>query len=150
MTWASQGPRDPHGCWRPGVSGNPKGRPRGSKDRRPRRRPDPERATEWTEQDWHVFYRRIFREAQGVPDEKHGAAFAECTALWLLLNPPAHRPGLCPKCGRGFNAPRSSLNGAPIRVDGARVHWVCLPWFLWARHDAAKAALERLGIRGGA
>ena len=115
MTWASQGPRDPHGCWRPGVSGNPKGRPRGSKDRRPRRRPDPERATEWTEQDWHVFYRRIFQEAQGVPDEKHGAAFA-----------------------------------APIRVDGAWVHWVCLPWFLWARHDAAKAALERLGIRGGA
>jgi hypothetical protein len=138
VTEASQAVRQTNGRWRRGVSGNPKGRPRGSKNRRPRRRADPERAAEWTGHDWRVFYGRAFQEAQGMPDEKHGAALAECTALWLLLNPPRQRPGLCAQCGKTLNPPLSSVNGAPIRFDGAWVHWSCQPWFSRARWDAGQ------------
>jgi hypothetical protein len=117
------------------------------KNRNPRRRAgDRERLAEWTEFDWHVFYRRTFQSAVGMPAEKHGAAVAECTALWLLINPPVQRAGLCPHCGKALDLPSSSVNGAPIRVDGAWVHWACLPWFSRARWDTAKAALQPLGI----
>ena len=150
VTHVEQTERD-RGRWRRGVSGNRLGRPRGAKDRTPRRRAgDRERAAEWTPSDWRVFYRRTFQEAEGVPGEKHGAAYAECTALWLLLNPPAQRPGLCAHCGKVLDVPVSSVNAAPIRVDGAWVHWVCLPWFSRARWDTAKMALQRLGISGQA
>src|SRR5262249_36522112 len=139
--------RDQHGRWPRGVSGNPVGRPRGSKNRIPRRRAgDRERLAEWTEHDWRVFYRRTFQSAGGMPAEKHGAAFTECTALWVLLNPPPQRPGLCAHCVKSLDLPLSSVNGAPIRFDGAWVHWSCLPWFSRTRWDAAKAALTRLGI----
>jgi hypothetical protein len=151
VTHVEQFARDQHGRWRRGVSGNPTGRPPGSKNRAPRRRVgDRERAAEWTVSDWQVFYRRTFQSAVGEPTEKHGAAFAECMALWLLLNPPAQRPGLCAHCGKVLDVPVSSVNAAPIRVDGAWVHWVCLPWFSRARWDAAKNALWRLGITGNA
>ena len=142
--------RETNGRWSRGVSGNPSGRPRGSKNRRPRRRADPERAAVWTEQDWSVFYRHAFQEADGRPDEKHGAAFGECTALWLLLNPPRQRPGLCAHCGKTLDPPTSTINNAPIMANGAWLHWSCLPWFLRARWDTAKAGLARLGIAVGA
>ena len=44
--------------------------------------------------------------------------------------------------------PMSTVNAAPIRADGAWVHWGCLPWFLRARWDAARAGLQQLGIGG--
>ena len=69
MTYVEQTERDYHGRWRRGVSGNPVGRPRGSKNRQPRRRADQERAAEWTPSDWRVFYRRTFQEAEGVLGE---------------------------------------------------------------------------------
>ena len=47
MTHVEQAERDAHGRWRRG-SGNPAGRPRGAKNRRPRRRAgDRERVAEW-------------------------------------------------------------------------------------------------------
>ena len=150
MTHAEQfALRNQDGRWRRGVSGNPIGRPPGSKNRTPRRRAgDRERAAEWTKHDWRVFYRRTFQSAPGGTAEKHGAAFAECTAMWLLINPPAQRPGLCAHCGKTLDVPLSTVNGAPIRVDGAWVHWACLPWFSRARWDTAKAALQWLGVTG--
>ena len=150
MTHVEQFARDQTGRWRRGVSGNSMGRPRGSKNRHPRRRADQERAAEWTPSDWRVFYRRTFQDAEGRLDEKHGAAFAECTALWLLLNRPPQRPGLCAHCTKALDLPLRSVNGAPIPFDGAWVHWICLPWFSRARWDAAKGALQRLGITGDA
>src|SRR5262249_46940109 len=96
------------------------------------------------------FYRRTFQEAHGWPDEKHRAAHAECVALWLLLHPPTQRPGLCAQCNRELDVPRSSVNHAPARYDGAWVHWSCLPFFLRARWDAAKEALQQLGVIGNA
>ena len=146
MTQVEQTVRDQHGRWLRGVSGHP-GRRRGAKDRTPRRRAgDRERAAEWSEHDWRVFYRRMFQDTDGGPAEKHAAASAECTALWLLLNRAPQMPGLCAHCGKTLDVPLSSVNGAPIRVDGAWVHWACLPWFSRARWDAAKMALQRLGI----
>jgi hypothetical protein len=68
-------------------------------------------------------------------------------ALWLLLNPPVQRAGLCAQCVKSLDLPMSTVNGAPVRADGAWLHWACLPWFLRARWDAAKVGLERLGIR---
>jgi hypothetical protein len=139
--------RDAGGRWRPGASGNPRGRPKGSKDRGPRRQPgDRTRAVDWSAADWRVFYRLNYEKAAGNPEEKRGAAIVECTGLWLLLNPPPHRLGLCSRCGKGLDVARSSVNSAPIRADGVWVHWACLPWFLRSRWDAAKAALERLGL----
>jgi hypothetical protein len=101
---------------------------------------------EWTEHDWRVFYRRTFQSALGGPAEKHASASSECMALWLLLNPPPQRAGLCARCDKTLDMAQSSVNGAPIRVDGAWVHWACLPWFLRSRWDLAKWALQRLGI----
>jgi hypothetical protein len=148
VTHVEQFARDQTGRWRRGVSGNPAGRPLGSKNRTPRRRAgDRERVAEWTEHDWRVFYRRTFQDAEGRLDEKHGAAFAECTALWLLLNRPPQRPGLCAHCTKALDLPVSSVNGAPIRVDGVWIHWACLPWFCRTQWDRAKAALQqRLGV----
>jgi len=133
-----------------GSSPNPKGRPRGSKNRTYRRQADQARAAKWTAHDWRVFYQRTFQQAQGEQHEKHGAAWVECTALWLLLNPPPQQTGLCGSCSKLLDVPGSSITGAPIRVDGAWVHWGCLPWFCRARWDSAKEALWRLGITGNA
>jgi hypothetical protein len=138
--------RDQFGRWRKGQSGNLKGRTPGSKNRSYHRRADPERAAKWTDYDWRVFYQRTFQQAQGEQHEKHGAAWAECTALWLLLNPPPQRPGLCAHCGKPLDIPLSSVSGAPIRIDGAWVHWGCLPWFSRARWDSARGGLRQLGI----
>ena len=150
MTYVEQTERDYRGRWRRGVSGNPVGRPRGSKNRHPRRRADQERAAEWTPSDWRVFYRRTFQEAEGVLGEKHGAAWAQCMAFWLVLNPALQQAGLCGYCSKPLDVPLSSISGAPIRIDGAWVHWGCLPWFSRARWDAAKMALQRIGITGNA
>ena len=142
--------RDHRGRWLKGTSPNPAGRPRGSKSRTYRRRADPARAAEWTDHDWRVFYQRTFQEADGGPGEKRGAAYCECTALWLLLNPPPQQPGMCGYCSKPLDVPLSSISGAPIRIDGAWVHWGCLPWFSRARWDSAKNGLWRLGITGNA
>jgi hypothetical protein len=136
--------------WKGCPSPNPKGRPRGSKNRRVRRKADPERAAEWSDHDWRVFYERTFKEAEGGPAEKHGAAWAACMALWLLLNPAPQQPGLCGYCSKPLDVPLSSISGAPIRIDGAWVHWGCAPWFCRGRWDSAKAALWRLGIKENA
>jgi hypothetical protein len=147
VTENAQAPRERNGRWRCGASGNPKGRPRGAKDNGPRRRVGQrENAAEWTQRDWQTFFRQIVQRTDGRPDARHGAAYSECVALWLLLNPPVQRAGLCVQCGKPLNPPVSTVNGAPVRVDGAWLHWACLPWFLRARWDTAKAGLERLGI----
>jgi Family of unknown function (DUF5681) len=138
--------RDRRGRWRRGVSGNPSGRPCGSRNRIRRVRADRERAADWTRHDWQAYYARTAAEAQGDAGMKHAAAFAECVGLWLLLNPPSQRPGMCAQCGRTLDPPNATADGAPIRLDGAWVHWACARWFLRARWDKAKQELERLGI----
>jgi hypothetical protein len=71
---------------------------------------------------------------------------AEATALWLMLNPPAQRPGLCAHCDKPLEVPMNVLTGAPVRVDGAWLHWGCLPRFLNVRWAAAKEGLKALGL----
>jgi hypothetical protein len=129
-----------------GSSPNPRGRPRGSKSRTYRRRADPARAAKWTAHDWRVFYKQTTQQAQGGSEERHGAAWTECVALWLSLNPPPQRPGLCAHCGKPLDVPLSSVSGAPIRIDGVWVHWGCAPWFCRARWDSARGGLRQLGI----
>jgi hypothetical protein len=141
--------RGHYGRFLPGVSGNRLGRPRGSKNRYRRRRADRAWAAKWTRHDWTVVYKRTLRETDGDAQQKHAAAFSECIALWLLLHPPVHRAGLCPQCNKPLDLPMSTVNGAPTRADGAWVHWSCLPWFLRARWDAARAGLHQLGIAAG-
>jgi hypothetical protein len=141
--------RDHRGHWRRGVSGNPAGRPRGTKNRYPRRRADLVRAAEWTRHDWTVVYRRTLHETVGDAQQKQAAAFSECISLWLLLNPPAQRAGLCAQCAKPLDVPLSSVSGAPVQADGAWLHWGCLPWFLRARWEAARAGLRQLGIEAG-
>jgi hypothetical protein len=57
---------------------------------------------------------------------------------------------LCPQCGGALDPPLSSVNTAPLRLDGGWIHWRCAPFFLRSRWDAAKVALQRLGISGQA
>jgi hypothetical protein len=139
--------RNGRGHFLPGASGNPRGRPRGSKNRYSRRPADRGRAAKWTRHDWAVFYRRTFHETDGDAGKKHAAAFSECIALWLLLHPAIQDGGLCPQCDKPLDLPMSTLNGAPIRVDGAWLHWGCLSSFLYARRNAARAGLRQFGIR---
>ena len=141
--------RDHHGRFLPGESGNPGGRPRGSKNRYPRRRADRARASKWTPHDWAVFYRRTLHEADGDAGLKHAAAFSECMALWLLLHPPVQRAGLCPQCNKPLDVPMSTVDGAPLRLDGCWTHFGCARFFLRRRWDEAKAGLQRLGIAAG-
>jgi hypothetical protein len=138
--------RDHRGHFLPGASGNPGGRPRGSKDRYPRRRADWGRAAKWTRHDWAVFYRRTFHETDGNAGQKHAAAFSDCMALWLLLHPPVHRAGLCAQCDRPLDLSMSTVNGAPVRAEGTWLHWGCLPTFLYARWNAARAGLRQFGV----
>ena len=142
-------PRDHRGRWLRGASGNPSGRCRGSKNKQHRRAGDLERAVHWTQYDWRALYRRTFHETNGDAGEKQAAAASECIAIWLLLNPPAQQAGLCTQCHKPLDVPRSSIGGAPVRADGAWVHWVCLPWYFTARWGAAKVELQRLGIPVG-
>src|SRR5262249_25373859 len=137
--------RDDRGRWCRGVSGNLRGRPRGSKDRYPRRRANRMRRPA----DWAVIYKHAYRQTDGDAEQKHAAALSECRSLWLLLNPPPQRAGLCAYCAKTLDVPLSSVTGAPVRADGAWLHWGCLPWFLRARWDAARAGLYRLGIGVG-
>ena len=140
--------RDDRGRWCRGLSGNPRGRPRGSKNRYPRRPADRGRAAKWTRHDWRVFYDRTANATEGTAADKHAAALSECQALWLLLHPPAQQAGLCAHCRKTLEVPLSSVSGAPVRADGAWLHWGCLPWFLRARWDAARAGLQQLEIEG--
>jgi hypothetical protein len=105
-------------------------------------------AAKWTQNDWRIFYQRTFQEAEGGPAEKHGAAYSQSMALWLSFNQPPQHLGLCVQCNKPLDIPLSSISGAPIRIDGAWVHWGCMPWFCRARWDSAKDALWRFGITG--
>jgi len=138
---ADQNLRDHRGHFLTGVSGNPQGRPRGSKNRYPRHRANRMRRAA----DWAVIYKHAYRQTDGDAGQKHAAALSECP-LWLLLNPPAQRAGLCAYCAKTLDVPLSSVSGAPVRADGTWLHWGCLPWFLRARWDAARAGLYQLGI----
>jgi hypothetical protein len=111
VTERAQALRERNGRWRRGVSGNPRGRPRGSKDHAPRRHVGyRENVVEWTERDWLAFYRHAFQQAEGHPDAKHGVAYSECVALWLLLNRPVQRAGMCAHCGKTLDLPISTVN----------------------------------------
>jgi hypothetical protein len=141
--------RDHRGHFLPGVSGNPRGRPRGSKDRYPRRPAGRGRAASWTRHDWAVIYRRAFHEIDGDAGQKHAAAYSECAALWLQFHPPVQRAGLCAQCSKPLDLPMGTVDAAPLRLDGCWTHFGCARFFLRRRWDEAKAGLQRLGIEVG-
>src|SRR5258708_39608186 len=78
--------RDHRGRWQKGTTGNPKGRPKGSRNRW--RRADPARAVLWTATEWRLHFARTMTAAQGDPDERAAAAYAECQRLWRGAPPP--------------------------------------------------------------
>jgi len=94
-------------------------------------------------------YRRQLHETDGDAGQKHAAAFGECMALWLLLHPPAQRAGLCAQCNKPLDLPMSTVDGAPLRLDGCWIHFGCARFFLRRRWDEAKAGPQRLGIAVG-
>src|SRR5262249_13448943 len=98
---------------------------------------------------WHAFYRRAYQEANGSPDEKHGAAYSETVGPWLLLHPPAQRAGLCSQCWRPLDPPQSTYDAAPLRLEGCCVHFGCAKLFVRERWDRARVKLQCLGISGG-
>jgi len=136
--------RDDRGRWRCGVSGNPAGRRKGSRNRW--RRADPERAAIWTPGEWRLHYHREVCSAQGDPGERAAAGFAACMNLWRLMHPARAKLGICPQCGRLLALPNLPLNGAPIPFDGVFVHYGCLRDFALARWQEATTALAVFGI----
>lgn len=71
--------RDTRGCFVKGVSGNPQGRPRGSKNR-PKQQ-NPSSAASWSTSDW----RAIFRQALHTADGNTDAAILETAELYIIL-----------------------------------------------------------------
>ena len=137
--------RDRLGRWRHGVSGNPAGRPKGSRNRW--RRADPARARAWTAGEWNLHFARVELTAPGNPNQRKAAAYAGCQALWRLLNPPKAEPGMCAHCGRSLDPPNAIYDWAPVSFEGAFVHYGCIRQFAHSRWQQAKEALSRFGIR---
>jgi hypothetical protein len=136
--------RDHRGRWQRGASGNPAGRPKGSRNRW--RRADPARAMHWTAGAWRMHFVRAMRTARGDPDERAGAAYAECQRLWRLLHPPKTRPGMCAQCGFTLSPPNPSFGAAAIPIDSVFVHHNCVCQFALSRWEEARLALSRVGI----
>ena len=136
--------RDHRGRWQRGTTGNPAGRPRGSRNRW--RRADPARAILWKASEWRLHFARTMTAAQGDPDQKAAAAYAECQRLWRLLHPPRTKSGMCPQCGYSLSLPNPSFGAAPIPFDNVFVHYNCLCQFALSRWEEARLALHRLGI----
>ena len=126
------------------MSGNFAGRPTGSRNRW--RRADPARAMLWKANEWRLHFARIMRTAQGDPDERAGAAYAECQHLWRAQHAPKAKPGMCAQCGLTLSPPNMSFGAAPIPFDNVFVHYNCLCQFALSRWEGARLALHRVGI----
>jgi hypothetical protein len=137
--------RDARGRWCHGVSGNPAGRPKGSRNRW--RRADPARAHAWTAGEWRPHFARIMHTAQGDRGQQAAAAYSQCQALWRVLNPPKAQTGLCPACGRSLDPPNVVFDAAPIPFEGTFIHFSCIRQFALSRRHQAKQALSGFGIR---
>ena len=150
MTNLDQVARDCRGHWLRGVSGNPSGRPLGSKNRGPRRRAgDLARGGEWNRADWAAHYKRVFLEASGTVEERRAAARIECMNLWRVFHPPRIRPGQCPGCGRSLDPFKTIFDLAPVPFEGVFVHWSCIRQVALDRWGEAKEALRGLGVPVG-
>jgi hypothetical protein len=136
--------RDHRGRWLKGKSGNRLGRRKGSRNRW--RRADPERAILWKASEWKMHFARTMRMAQGEPDERAAAAYAECQRLWRAHHAPKTKPGMCAQCGKTLSLPNPSFGAAPIPFDNAFVHYNCLCQFALSRWEEARLALGCLGI----
>jgi hypothetical protein len=136
--------RDHRGRWLKGNSGNRLGRTKGSRNRW--RRADPARAILWKASEWKMHFARTMRMAQGEPDERAAAAYAECQRLWRVNHPPRAKPGTCAQCRCPLSPPNPSYDTAPIPFDGMFVHYACLRQFALFRWQEARLALGRFGI----
>jgi len=136
--------RDYRGRWLKGHSGNRLGRRKGSRNRW--RRAEPARAILWKASEWRLHFVRAMTAAQGNPDERTAAAYAECQRLWRAHHPPKAKSGMCAQCGCPLNLPNPRYDGAPIPFDNTFVHYNCLRQFALSRWQEAKVALSRVGI----
>src|SRR5262249_13808374 len=98
--------RDCRGRWLRGHSGYP-GRKKGSRNRW--RRADLARAILWKASEWRLHFARTMTAAQGDPDERAAAAYAECQRLWRVHHPPKAKRGTCAQCGFTLSPPNPSF-----------------------------------------
>jgi hypothetical protein len=136
--------RDHRGRWLRGHTGNPFGRTKGSRNRW--RRADPARAVLWKPSEWRLHFARTMAAAQGDPDQRAGAAYAECQRLWRAHHPPKTKPGMCAQCGFTLSPPNPTFGAAAIPFENVFVHYNCLCHFALSRWEEARLALRRLGI----
>jgi hypothetical protein len=136
--------RDDSGRWQKGTTGNPTGRPRGSRNRW--RRADPARALLWKASEWRLHFARAMKTAQGDPVERAGAAYAECHRLWRAHHQPKTKPGMCAQCGFTLSPPNPSFGAAAIPIDATFVHHNCVCAFALRRWHEARTALAEMGI----
>jgi hypothetical protein len=136
--------RDHRGRWLRGHTGNPFGRTKGSRNRW--RRADPARAVLWKPSEWRLHFARTMAAAQGDPDQRAGAAYAECQRLWRAHHPPKTKPGMCAQCGFTLSPPNPTFGAAAIPFKNVFVHYNCLCHFALSRWEEARLALRRLGI----
>jgi hypothetical protein len=94
-----------------------------------------------------LHFARIMHTAQGDRNQRTAAAYAECQALWRVLNAPKAQPGVCPACGRSLDPPNAVFDAAPIPFEGSFIHFSCIRQFAFSRWHQAKQVLSGFGIR---
>jgi hypothetical protein len=126
--------RDERGRYLKGVSGNPAGRPRGSKNR-PVLSP-----SQWVTKHW----KRAYSEALITHGNAEAALF-ELAALYAQHHPLTTPPGLCPACHRPLKLTSTSLyDCAVIAAPAVLTHARCEPIFTQGRLVEAASALRKI------
>ncbi len=137
--------RDSQGRFLKGNSGNDKGRPKGSNNRR--KRADPTYVPEWHLADWRIFHKQKMCEHNG--NKAH--ADLSCIAMWQGFNRPACPLNQCAVCNRAFPMYEGYFSNSPqempVNIEGINVHHRCASQFTFKRKEEAMAALREIGLR---
>ena len=137
--------RDSHGRFVKGVSGNPRGRPVGT--RNCKRQQDPGSAATWRASDWRLLCNERLHAAHSNIE----AALFEIAALYVIVHPPkTGAPGMCARCGKPLSLRHFSEKNCPVPVLRSWTHAVCAALYSPQRLTEAAHEIMKMGVAPGA